>query len=104
MFKIGKLCVILVLISCQVRTEVVADQTSENNHEAIDSYRTHHDDGAAEGSLGLMFPDLIPFVDESRPYLANWQLQEDTLRIQSVFGNIGDGVFEIGRASCRERV
>ena len=98
MFKIGKLCVILVLISCQVRTEVVADQTSENNHEAIDSYRTHHVDGAAEGSLGLMFPDLIPFVDESRPYLANWQLQEDTLRIQSVFGNIGDGVFEIRRS------
>ena len=52
----------------------------------------------AQDTEGLMYPDLIPFVDESRPYLGNWDRQGDVLRIQSVFANVGDGVFEIRRS------
>ena len=47
---------------------------------------------------GLMYPDIVPFVDEDRPYLGNWDRQGDLLRIQSVFANVGDGVFEIRRS------
>ena len=101
MSKTCILCAILVLVFCQRGSEVLADQEHEHHYEAVGGDRTPRADGAVAGSLGLMFPDLIPFVDEARPYLANWQLRGDTLRIQSVFGNIGDGVFEIRRSENR---
>lgn len=97
MSRIGILCGFLVLISVQGKSEVWGHEDHE--HEVIDDAPIHRDDGAVSGDLGLMFPDLIPFVDESEPYLANWQLQDDRLRIQSVFGNVGDGVFEIRRSA-----
>ncbi len=83
-------------------TVVSADQDyGHHGHDHDDAFESgpwQPRDGLAEGDLDLMFPDLIPFVDEARPFLANWQLQGDILRIQSVLGNIGDGVFEIRRS------
>ena len=99
MTKTGKACTSIVLTLFLVRADVCGHENHINRVEAEGENGNLHVNGLERGSLGLMFPDLIPFVDETEPYLANWQLREDTIRIQSVFGNIGDGVFEIRRSS-----
>jgi hypothetical protein len=42
-----------------------------------------------------LYPDLIPFVREDQPYLQNWVIDGDLLRLETVFANVGDGLFQI---------
>jgi hypothetical protein len=42
-----------------------------------------------------LLPDIVPWVREDAPYLVNWDLSDGNLRMQTMFANIGDGLFEI---------
>jgi hypothetical protein len=47
------------------------------------------------GEPDYLFPDLIPFVREDQPYLQNWVIDRNLLRLETVFANVGDGVFQV---------
>ncbi|MCA9260542.1 MAG: hypothetical protein KDA61_15120, partial [Planctomycetales bacterium] len=42
-----------------------------------------------------LLPDMVPFVREDVSYLANWDILDGRLRLQTMFANIGDGLFQI---------
>ncbi len=42
-----------------------------------------------------LLPDIIPWVREDAPYLVNWDLSGTNLRMQTMFANVGDGLFQI---------
>lgn len=42
-----------------------------------------------------LLPDIVPWVREDAPYLVDWDITNGNLRMQTMFANIGDGLFEI---------
>jgi hypothetical protein len=60
----------------------------------------HHDQAALtplgiNGQPNYLFPDIIPFVREDQPYLVNWDISGSNLRVNTIYANVGDGLFEI---------
>ena len=62
----------------------------------------HHDEGAVDPGLAAgkagpnyLYPDLVPFVEENEPYLQNWDISGGDIRLETVYANFGDGLFEI---------
>jgi hypothetical protein len=49
----------------------------------------------AIGGPNYLFPDILTYVREDQPYLVNWDILETSLRVDTVFANVGDGLFEI---------
>ena len=49
--------------------------------------------GGAE--TNYLFPDLVPFVEEDQIYLQNWDISGGRIRLETVYANFGDGLFEI---------
>lgn len=50
---------------------------------------------ASAGGPDYLYPDLIPFIRPDQPFLQNWILDGDELRIETVFANAGDGLLQI---------
>lgn len=48
-----------------------------------------------ESNAQQLFPDMVPWVREDAPYLVNWDISNGNLRMQTMFANIGDGLFQI---------
>jgi hypothetical protein len=42
-----------------------------------------------------LLPDIVPWVREDAPYLVNWDISGNRLRMQTMFANIGDGLLQI---------
>jgi hypothetical protein len=42
-----------------------------------------------------LLPDIVPWVREDAPYLVNWDITSGSLRMQTMFANIGDGLLQL---------
>ena len=42
-----------------------------------------------------LLPDIVPWVREDAPYLVNWDINSGSLRMQTMFANIGDGLLQL---------
>ena len=42
-----------------------------------------------------LLPDIVPWVRSDDPYLVNWDISAGRIRFQTMFANIGDGLFQI---------
>jgi len=51
--------------------------------------------GAGGAGPDYLFPDIVPFVEEDEIYLQNWDISGSNLRVETVYANFGDGLFEI---------
>jgi len=61
---------------------------------------------APEKLLVTHFPDLMPptMITWDLEAIRSFRLEHQDIIVKPLFGNGGAGVFQIGRASCRERV
>ncbi len=42
-----------------------------------------------------LLPDIVPWVRDDASYLVNWDISAGRIRFQTMFANIGDGLFQI---------
>lgn len=42
-----------------------------------------------------LLPDIVPWVRSDDPYLVNWDVSAGRIRYQTMYANIGDGLFQI---------
>jgi len=54
----------------------------------------HTGPGAGQ-TPNYLFPDIVPFVEEDEIYLQNWDISGGEIRLETVYANFGDGLFEI---------
>lgn len=47
-----------------------------------------------------LLPDIVPWVRDDASYLVNWDLSAGRIRFQTMFANIGDGLFQIRTQSA----
>lgn len=51
---------------------------------------------ALAGDLpNYLYPDIVPYVREGQQWLVNWDISGDNLRMQTIYANVGHGLFEI---------
>src|SRR5215218_415807 len=48
-----------------------------------------------EAQAQQLLPDIVPWVREDAPYLVNWDITSGSLRMQTMFANIGDGLLQL---------
>ena len=42
-----------------------------------------------------LLPDIVPWVREDAPYPVNWDINSGSLRMETMFANIGDGLLQL---------
>ncbi|HUP82101.1 MAG TPA: hypothetical protein VM260_26350, partial [Pirellula sp.] len=50
---------------------------------------------AIDSQAQQLLPDLVPWVREDAPYLANWDISAGNLRMETMFANVGDGLLQL---------
>lgn len=52
-------------------------------------------DGGRAAAQQELLPDIVPWVKPDASYLVNWDVSGGRIRFQTMFANIGDGLFQI---------